>query len=804
MLKYKINHCKKEGKILKVLIAEVLLNKPSKHLDRTFSYRVPYELKNVTVGYRCIVPFSNHKLEGVILALYEKEESELKFALRNVISLIDDFPWFTKEMIELARKVSSYYLCTMIDALRLFYIDKDSIRRKYFYKIHWEKVAKESLIWAMIDTSVTLLDEDEAKLLLKDNLDVYIKKQYLEKIEEVSTVYKKPIEPWITLLEKKEESLKKGTKQFLLFEYLKEHKDTSLKNLKYEGFSLQVVRSFVQKGYARIYYKHKGTYSLVQGEGERLHRVLTDEQKAAIDSINHSIDQNSFEGILLKGVTGSGKTEVYLRTVLHAISKGGSVIILVPEIALTDQMTNYFKDFLGEKVVFIHSNLNKNERYNNRQRILNGESSVIIGSRSALFMPVNNLKLIVVDEEYDSSYKSDETPRYNGRDVAKMLATIHRCPIVLGAATPSVATFYSAKSNQIKLLEMKDRIFNTALPEINVVDMKSELGLGEDRLISALLAELLEKTLSQGNKSILLLNRRGYATAVLCSTCGNVIRCPYCDIPLVYHKDTRKLHCHYCERVFPMLRTCEKCHSEKFLYLGLGTQRIENELAKILPDAHIARLDLDSSRGKNNSRNILDGFREGKYDILLGTQMVAKGHDIKGVQSVGILQIDQSLNFPSYLAPEHTFNLITQSAGRAGRNKEQGKVILQTFNPNHYVVETAADQDYESFFKREISYRYNLHFPPFYKLIKITTFNKNTEKAVMQIQRIYRWLVETKGRLGLDLEISSPNIDNIRRLRDKSYISLFIKGKTVRALKEEIRNSKIFKENDIIIDVDPI
>ena len=517
--------------------------------------------------------------------------------------------------------------------------------------------------------------------------------------------------------------------------------------------------------------------------------------------ISKAVDAEAFKGILLKGVTGSGKTEVYLRAAERALERGGSALILVPEIALTSQMTSYFASLLGDKVVFIHSGLSKGERYNNRQRIANGESTIIIGSRSAIFMPFRHLKLIVVDEEYDSSYKQGETPRYNGRDAAKMMGEIYHCPIVLGAATPSIATYHAAKTGKIELVEMKHRVFQTKLPAIHIYDLKGD-PTGE--ALSHPMVEMLRATIERKEKSILLLNRRGFSTTLMCADCGYVFKCPNCDVSLVYHKDTAQLKCHYCETVHPLPHECPKCHSRKILYLGRGTQHVEEDLHEALAEARIQRFDVDSTQKKNSARTILEKFRRGDIDILFGTQMVAKGHDIPGVQTVGILSADGPLNMPSYLASEQTFNLITQCAGRAGRGRERGEVLLQTYNPDHYVIQAAARQDYEGFYRQEIEYRRLLNYPPFSRMMKITCFHKEEKTAAGKANRIYHWLLQVNSQLAVPITFTPPFDEPIKKVRNMYYISILIKGRTLSSLKSAMRQSPIFEENDIIIDVDPM
>ena len=787
------------------IIAEVLINRPSKHLNRTFSYRIPADMKNVVPGFRCIVPFAHRKEEGIILSIHEEDAGSQTYKILDIDSLTDSFPWFTPEMIRMAHWISNYYMCTLIDALRLFYIDKKAVRTELYYVINWDVIPENCEISGMVDRTVSLLDDRDAKRLFGNHILDYVNCGWLIRKEKISSTHKEPLEQWIAPLREPDEmERKRNRKQGALWDVLADNGPLSLEKAKKLGFSSTVIRAFCLNEFGHLVYRRKKTYSLVDRDGKDDTRTLTGEQQAAIQYICESIDKEAYKGILLKGVTGSGKTEVYLRAAEYALKKGGSALILVPEIALTHQMTSYFASVFGDKVVFMHSNLSKGERYNNRMRVLNGESTIIIGSRSAIFLPFHNLKLIVVDEEYDTSYKQGETPRYNGRDVAKVMATIYQCPIVLGAATPSIATFYAARQGKIDLIEMKSRVFKTKLPEIRVCDMRETPPVDPEGMISGPLAELLHETLANHQKAILLLNRRGFSTSLMCASCGHVFKCPNCDVSLVYHKESHQLKCHYCETVHPVPKECPKCHSHKILYLGAGTERVEEELASLLPEGRLRRFDLDSTRRKNSAREILDDFRNGEFDILLGTQMVAKGHNIPGVQTVGILSADSILNIPSYLAAEQTFNLITQCAGRAGRSREQGRVILQTYNPEHFVIRTAAQQDYDSFYSQEIRFRHLMHFPPFVKLMKITCFNENEKKALSQASRIYSWLMKIIPQLQEPVHATAPFFEPIRRVRNLFYISILIKGPALSQLKNAMRLSDIFRENDIIIDVDPL
>lgn len=788
------------------LIADILINRPSKHLDRTFSYRVPSELGHITPGWRCVVPFSGKTEEGIIISVREENAASLGYKLRDVLALIDDYPWFTPEMLALARWISLYYFCTYIDALRLFLIDKKGIRTYPVYHMMWDRIPKGHDIRGLLDDSVSELSEEEAGLIFGEALSSYMEEGYIEKEERAESIYRVPLEKWLAPADVMPDglNLKQAKKQAALWDLLQEEGPRPLKELEEKGYSPAVVREFCKKNMGVLFYKEKDTYSLIQKTQRDGERMLTDEQQHAYDCIRSAIDEKKGKGILLMGVTGSGKTEVYLRATDYARSLGGSVLILVPEIALTNQMVDYFSARFGDDVVFIHSKLSKGERYNNRMRIKNGKSHIVIGSRSALFMPYTDLRLVVVDEEYDSSYKQDETPFYNGRDAAKKLAFLHHCPIVLGAATPAIGTYAAAEAGQVELLTMNERVHKTPLPKINIVDMKLESNMEETSIFSRPLISSLKQTLAAGNKAILFLNRRGYATSLICQDCGYVFKCPNCDVSLVYHKEAQKLKCHYCECVFPLPRKCPKCEGVHIAYTGRGTEKAEEQLKALVPEARCVRLDLDSTSRKHSAADILAGFRSGKSNVLLGTQMVTKGHDIPGVQMVGILTADNIMNMPTYLAAEQAYTLITQCAGRAGRSLTQGEVILQTYDPNHYVVQAAIRQDYVNFYKQEIQFRQALHYPPFVRMMKITCFSKDYREAAKKAKDISTWLKEIIPKCPGHTEATPPYDEPIKKVRNTYYVSITVKGDTLQELKMAMREAKVFQQNGIIVDVDPM
>lgn len=786
-------------------IAEVLINKPSKHLDRTFSYLIPAELGQAGKGWRAAVPFGSHMEEGIILSVREESREKLPYKLLNIHSLLDQGPWFTESMLCTALWISSYYVCTLIDALRLFMIDKKGIRSRRVYQIMWEQIPEDDPVRDVLDDSVPMVLEEDAASLWTAEETALLEREGKMKVREIPrSVHKIPFEKWISTLKNPDEAYRKRyPRRAALWDFIRQNGELRIRDISEAGFSPSMAREICAGGWARLLFKYKDTYSLVEQEEETAPPVLTEEQKNGTERICRAVEKGAYAPFLLYGVTGSGKTEVYLRAAEEAARAGGEVLILVPEIAMTDQIVRYFAARFGDGVVFMHSRLSKGERYNNRMRLERGESRIVIGSRSALFMPFRNLKLIVVDEEYDSSYKQDETPRYNGRDVAKMMAVIYQCPLVLGAATPSVSTYFAAREGQLEILRLSSRVLKTPLPHISAVDMRDEYAVGNRSLFSYPLLNLLKETAERGEKSIVFLNRRGYSTSLICRSCGYVFRCPRCDVALVYHKDRHQLKCHYCESVFPVPAVCPQCGKKDISYAGAGTQKAEEQLEEWLPGISYRRLDLDSVSRKNSGEKILSDFREGRFQILLGTQMVAKGHNIPGVQSVGILSVDNLLGMPTYLAAEQVFTLITQCAGRAGRYGKQGEVILQTFNPEHYAVETARHQDYEAFYSREIQFRRELFYPPFSRMMKISCFGTEYQAVSDHAEKLYRWL-RIAAEHQRDFRMTPPYDEPIRKVRDRYYVSILIKAGSLTGLKSAMRESPLFHENGIIIDVDPI
>ena len=508
------------------------------------------------------------------------------------------------------------------------------------------------------------------------------------------------------------------------------------------------------------------------------------------------------ETFLLHGVTGSGKTQLYLKAAARCIGKGKTAIILVPEIILTDQIVRRFVSTFGDEVVVFHSKLTISERNNNWERIRRKDSHIIIGARSAVFAPAEDIGLIVLDEEHDTSYKQEDMIRYNAKNVALWRGKAHNCAVILGSATPSITSYYKALQGKYKLLELPVRIFDQPMPRVQIVDMKEEMIRGNYSVFSDAMMDLIQHTLADGNQMIILLNRRGYSTFVMCRDCGETIMCPHCEVAMVYHQAGEELRCHYCEHHEPIPTICPKCHSKKIKFFGSGTQKVEEELRRHFKSARIARLDQDVTKHKDVGEVILQDFGNHKYDILLGTQMVSKGHDFKDVTAVGILTADSVLNIPVYSASERAFDLLTQTSGRAGRGDKSGSVVIQTYNPLNYAIIKSKAHDYLGFYNEEIENRRALGYPPFREMIYMVVRHVKEDMAETIAQKIVDDLEQHFQSEPIDF--NGPYEAGIKKIRDMYRLSIMIRGEDLHAVKDYIYNSWIFTQEGLLIDVDPI
>lgn len=492
---------------------------------------------------------------------------------------------------------------------------------------------------------------------------------------------------------------------------------------------LDAIKCFVPPGKATKEGKEKRPVKEIPSEEQNI-EFLTAEQQRAVDEINEGIDSGEQNSFLVHGVTGSGKTEIYMQAIAKTLSKGKTAIMLVPEIALTKQITERFIGRFGrEAVAILHSRLTPRARFDEWQRLRKGEAKIAIGARMAVFAPMENIGLIIMDEEHESTFKADMNPKYETVDIAMKRAIAHKACLILGSATPSVVSYERAKEGIFKLIELKERYNGTEMPEIVIVDMKDELRHGNRTMFSSLLFDEMKSTLERGEQVILFLNRRGYSSVITCKDCGNTLTCETCGISLTYHKRANAGVCHYCGRKYPVRHACEKCGSEMIKYIGVGTEQVEEFAANTFPDFKVERLDLDTAKSSREINGIIERFAKGETDILVGTQLVAKGLDFRNVGLVGVISADGSLNIPDYRSSERTFQLITQVAGRAGRGDKKGKVVVQTFSPENYAVLASANYDYEGFFEKEITFRRLMKYPPFTDLILVEFTADSEAKA---------------------------------------------------------------------------
>ncbi|MBI4651251.1 primosomal protein N' [Candidatus Desantisbacteria bacterium] len=534
--------------------------------------------------------------------------------------------------------------------------------------------------------------------------------------------------------------------------------------------------------------------------------ILNDEQIKCLDVICQN--KNNFGVIVVHGITGSGKTEIYLQAIGDVISSGKEAIVMVPEIALTPQTISRFKERFGDNIAVLHSRLGPKKRLEEWRRIKNGEVKVVIGARSAVFAPLPNPGIIVIDEEHESTYKQEETPRYHARDVAIMRAKFCNALVILGTATPSLETYYNISTGKYKYITLNKRIEKSVLPEIEIVDMRGEVAKGNLDAFSETLINNINISLKRKEQIILFLNRRGFSSFVLCRKCGQVIKCRNCEVSLTYYLAKHRLQCHYCGCTEKLPSVCFSCGSEFLHHFGLGTERIEDHIKKMFPDARVARLDMEISRQKGEMERILNDFSENKIDILIGTQIIAKGHDFPNVTLVGVIFADITLNFPSFRSSERNFQLLTQVAGRAGRGDKPGKVIIQTHQPEHYSIKRACNHDYTGFYNEEIKYRRALFYPPFSFIINILFKNKNEKINLEAARRFFEIFQLSKNK---SIQVVGPAPAVIPKINNFFHIQMILKGQSRVHLHEcllktwhEFKKDKKFSSVKVLFDVDPL
>lgn len=755
-----------------VKIAEVIVDVPLMQTDKPFSYKIPEELSSVLVaGSRVHVPFGkgNRLLQGFVVNIAEGEDEHLK----SLAEVLDPEPVLNQEQLLLAdqlrRTVFSYkisILKSMIPSLLNSNYDRllkaqdglsqaDKILifggRK---EINFSQLSQEAQL-----KSLRLIQAGKIAVsyIAKDKKSIKTQKYYEVDLEKLAALT-------VSKRAKKRQELK---------DYLIKHPQNQALSELFSLFSREVVNYFISEDILKVSeveVNRSAAYFADVPQSDFLD--LNEEQQGAVETITAAIGLDS-KPYLLEGITGSGKTEVYLHVIDRVLKMGKTAIVLVPEISLTPQMTNRFISRFGSLVAIMHSGLSDGEKFDEWRKIKSGQAKVVVGARSAIFAPLENIGAIIIDEEHEASYKQESNPRYHARDVALLRSEYHKAVLVLGSATPSIESRARASRNVYQLLRLSRRANPLAqVPKVEIVDFRDFIGRQEVSNLTPVLIDKIKERLDRQEQVVLMLNRRGYSSFIMCRDCGYVDNCPNCDISLTLHMDTKTMNCHYCGFSKGIPHTCPNCGSKKIRYYGTGTQKAYDELLQVLPKARVLRMDVDTTRKKGAHEKILRAFGKGEADILLGTQMIAKGLDFPNVTLVGVLNADTSLNLPDFRSSERTFQLLTQVAGRAGRADKPGDVLIQTYNPNHYAIQMAKDQDYEAFYHYEMAIRRSLAYPPYYFTVGLTLSHKDEQEV---IKKSYEVVGLLRTELTDKIKILGPTPKPIARTHNLYHYQIIIK-----------------------------
>lgn len=838
-------------------VAKVIVDVPVKDTDRPFDYLIPESMRSwLEIGSRVGVPFGHRTVQGFVVDLQDRP-SPGGMRLKNIQEVLDVVPPLSPELVKLAEWMSQKYACRFITALQVMVPTALKGKAERYISLgdpegQPEEEDEYSLVRVVAEPTeeaktimayVAQKGEVPAQQLSRifpgsaETIKSLLRKGILQENQSIKDKLQKKMLKAVDLAVDPDEALAalpqfpaKAQRQREVLQFILEMKELLPLPLKEVLKALQVsaatVKGLGDKGFVAIEEMEvfRDPY-----RGRRFKPTeplrLNDEQQHAYDRIVDSLDARRHGVFLLHGVTGSGKTEIYLQTIQHCIEQDRQAIVLVPEISLTPQMVERFKGRFGDQVAVMHSRLSGGERYDEWRKIREGKVKVAIGARSAIFAPFDRIGLIIMDEEHETSYKQEESPKYHARDVAVKRARQYGAAVVLGSATPSLESYHAARSQANDefapmLLEMKRRALGNELPAVQIVDMREELKEGNRSMFSRSLHQAIETRLQRGEQIVLLLNRRGYSTFVMCRSCGYVAGCPECDISLTYHQKSNNLRCHYCGYAEPAPSVCPECGSEHIRYFGTGTQRVEEELAKLFPGIRVIRMDVDTTTEKGSHEKLLKQFRDKKADVLLGTQMVAKGLDFPDVTLVGVITADSALNLPDFRAGEKTFQLLTQVAGRAGRHQLKGEVLIQSYTPDHYSIIHASGHDYLAFVRDELKHRRNLHYPPYCRLILITLTHEQLPLlvrmaenmvSVLQGKARQRGWFGSLDRLTADaFDVLGPVASPIPRIKNRYRFQCMVKWRgnidavgLVRESAEQLEETAHNQQLQISIDVDP-
>lgn len=797
-------------------------------LDMAFTYRVANGLQPV-IGGRVLVPFRQQRLSGVVLDLHDRPP---KIKTKDLLSVLDPTPVLDEQLISLGKWIATYYLAPIGEVFRTMLPLGAEFKRSIAYRI--TEAGHMALHMAGMSGSSARSHKTPEDQLIEIRVLEYLSERDMVREESLRASMRASIDLLSGMVRKKwiaREDLS-GTRDASRMvrvavlsgalgdgKKVNENQRMLLETLAAAGGrilvealrSLDIPRTtlgtLVRRKLVQIAEEPAGfTVSTVTRKPFDFH--LNPDQQKALAKIQEGITSRKFGGVLLHGVTGSGKTAIYLTAMRAALEVGRSAILLVPEIGLTPAVAADLHQIFGDEVAILHSALSDQERAEQWHRIRREEARIVVGTRSAVFAPVGDLALIVVDEEHDSSYKQEGTPRYNARDVAVMRAKMANATVVLGSATPSLESYFNATKHKYALLELRDRVEQRPLPEVEIIDMRQEFQeTVQEQVISRKLAQEIKDRLDRGEQAMVLLNRRGYSPVALCRTCGKTLECKNCAIAMTHHKGSRRMECHYCGYIAPVPQQCVHCGSEYVYFLGTGSEKLEELLHGMFPQARIGRLDRDTVRGREDFERVLSALHQGELDLLVGTQMIAKGHDIHGITLVGVVGADMALGMPDFRAAERTFQLLTQVAGRAGRGTTPGKVILQTYFPDHYAVQYAAQHDFSGFYDKELRFRSWMHYPPYSALANVLIRSDKLDDALRWSGLLGKWFESTRHE---GVRVLGPAAAPILRLKRDYRYHFILKSPSrerlnllLHALLDYAAAEKI-PRTQIIVDVDAL
>lgn len=804
---------------------QVVINNKNDNTDNLYTYFCNDD--SIIIGSRVLVPFGqgNRVAEGYVFSILEEIDIHPS-KVKSIKKVLNDEISLSPEAIDLCRWMKEKYGCRYIDAVHCFIPAGSSMKKNRYVELICED---PSIKIDSLDYKIMIFLREKGKVPIKQIIDTlgenvenridYLKKKGIVHItERLQSKAKLIYETYVRLKDKEVannyiSNKKNAPKQAYLIDILNKTNEVSCIYLKKEyGIELPTIRGLESNKIVEVFQKEKRRVSSEEIKSDNKYiENLTDEQNQAIQRITPFIDSNCYDTFLVHGVTGSGKTEIYMQLIQRVLSIGKRAIVLVPEISLTLQMIERFKGRFGEEnLAVLHSKLSIGERYDEWIRIKRGHVKIVIGARSSLFAPLKDIGIIIIDEEHESSYKSDHTPKYDAIETAKIRAELNNAVLVLGSATPTISSYYKAEIGDYQYIELKSRYNEVPMPAIEIVDMREELQYGNKSIFSKRLYDAILENLENKKQVILFLNRRGYASFVSCRSCGYVLKCNSCGISLTYHSNSKSAVCHYCGIEIKVPNLCPECNSKYFKYFGAGTEKVEEIVKKVFPNYSCARLDLDTSRLKGSTQKILTDFRNRRTDILIGTQIIAKGLDFPNVGLVGIIASDISLNIADFRASERTFQLITQAAGRAGRGNERGKVIVQTYKPGHYAITTAKEHDYSLFYQNEIILRRQMEYPPFTDIIQLIVSGAQEEKTEKLSQKVVNDFVSQAGEDVRNM-ILGPRIAPRQKINEKFRFQILIKCKHVDQkrfmgiidnIKRYFHGSR-FKDYNIMIDINP-